>query len=511
MANSNDISMSTPSKGAFQSIFYVNDIHGQLPRMEQLMTASKQFDTFVKENKSDSLKLSGGDNFIGCDESVNNAAAAFLNTAGIEATAVGNHEFDMSASVLSKVADNLKNTKLVVSNSVMPAKSPLSKNLVTSFVKTDKSGQKYGIIGMQSPEIKNALRDHGLMEGLSIAGEREKYRLLQKAVDNLEKQGVNKIIAVSHSGFEEDKKTARNVSGIDVIIGGHTHNLIKDIKPGHNLQYSPKGEPVVITQAGKDGAQFGILNVTYDDKGIITSAQNNVLKTEDYGKDLEAVALNNSYVGNANVLANITETHKPPKKFNASEYGCADKMCDIIKDETGADIVLVNSGNFRGSIKKGSFTQRDLNCFMPFDNKMFNVEINEKDLVEALKHGATTVANPDLKPSILQVSGLKYSVNKDGELTAASFVDKKGEEHKIDVNNPDEKKTYVAAYDEYLLGGGDGFKSLKKDEDKILKKFECDKSKIVSEYFKKNGVKDLSLEKDNRISIDDSDDDDDDD
>ena len=78
MANSNDISMSTPSKRAFQSIFYVNDIHGQLPRMEQLMTASKQFDTFVKENKSDSLKLSGGDNFIGCDESVNNAAAAFL-------------------------------------------------------------------------------------------------------------------------------------------------------------------------------------------------------------------------------------------------------------------------------------------------------------------------------------------------------------------------------------------------------------------------------------------------
>ena len=56
---------------------------------------------------------------------------------------------------------------------------------------------------------------------------------------------------------------------VDVIVGGHTHELIKDIKEGENLFYSANGEPIILTEAGRDGKAFGLLNLTFDKNGGI--------------------------------------------------------------------------------------------------------------------------------------------------------------------------------------------------------------------------------------------------
>ena len=53
---------------------------------------------------------------------------------------------------------------------------------------------------------------------------------MQKEIDSLKEKGVNKIIVLSHAGYNADVELAQSVEGIDVIIGGHTHNLIKGIK-----------------------------------------------------------------------------------------------------------------------------------------------------------------------------------------------------------------------------------------------------------------------------------------
>ena len=49
---------------------------------------------------------------------------------------------------------------------------------------------------------------------------------LQLQVDKLLTLGVNKIIAVGHSGFDMDKKIAKRVRGVDVVIGGHTNTFL---------------------------------------------------------------------------------------------------------------------------------------------------------------------------------------------------------------------------------------------------------------------------------------------
>ena len=49
---------------------------------------------------------------------------------------------------------------------------------------------------------------------------------LQNEVDYLKSQGVNKIIALGHAGYAMDQTVARNVDGVDIVVGGHTDTFL---------------------------------------------------------------------------------------------------------------------------------------------------------------------------------------------------------------------------------------------------------------------------------------------
>ena len=495
------VSQNAISKEVTQSIFYVNDVHGQVPKMEQITTASFQYDnTFGKNDKIDSFKFSAGDICIGSDKGVNNTAVKFFDLNEIEATAVGNHEFDMSASVLSEIMKNTK-TLMVAANADIPKNHPLYKQTVKSVVITGKSGEKYGIVGAQSPTLIERMKNKALFEGIKISGGKQAYRELQTEINKLTSKGINKIIILSHSGYEEEKLIAQNVNDVDVIIGGHSHDLIYDVTDGKNLQYSPKGEPVIITQAGRDGKNFGILLVRYDDKGIITEVQNNVFKTEIFPKNNLMMTLTNTIQGVSPVIANVKSTEPLTEKMNIEENPYHDVFMDMVKNETGAEIVLVNSTNFRGILPLGNLTERDISGCFPFKNKMCVTEISEKALVDAINHGGKSVTQPDYKPSILQVSGMEYKTDKNGVLIYAAVINKDGSKSEINVKNPSETKNFITAYDDYLYSGGDGFTSLKNT--KLIKKYPYDKDRIIIDYLKSDKCKNKNIEikRDGRIKI----------
>lgn len=485
----------------YQSIFYVNDLHGQIPTMIRINNAATQFEASVTDKKNvDAFMFSAGDICIGSDNGVNRSSIAFMNISDITDTAIGNHEFDMGATSLSKVYTAFRGDK-IASNAYIPDKNPLKKQVVTSKIVTAPSGQKYGIVGAQSPTLIERMKDKSLFEGIEISGGKVAYAQIQKEVDKLQNQGINRIIMLSHSGYEEEKEYAKNISGVDVIIGGHSHDLIFDIKEGANLQYSPKGEPVVITQAGRDGKNFGILNVQYDENGIIVKAQNNVFDTRSFGKGTLMTTATNVIMGQSPVVAKIQSVEPLTAKMNIEENPYADVFSDIVKKETGADIVLINSANFRGTLDVGDVTARDIGGIFPFKNLMCVVELSEKNLVEALNRGGSSLLAPDLKPSILQVSGMTYTLSKEGKVTRAAIIKDDGTLDELNVKNPSSTKMIKAAYDDYLLNGGDAFVSLKNGV-KLLKKYPYDKDRIVIEYLQKNKqVKPLVIKKDGRIKF----------
>ena len=267
------------------SIFYMNDFHAKLPNLERLYTASKVFDSF--ETSADKLKLSAGDDGIGEDPVLINAVSKILGMIGITKRQNGNHEFDVSPRSHAEIAKNAKYQELGAVNIHVKENSPLNGIMASSAIE-EHNGNKYGIIGIGPSDMFSRLKDGKSKGDLHVDDFENTVLNLQKEVDKLKSSGVNKVILLSHSGYVNDVKIAKQTRGIDVIIGGHSHDLIKDIKTGKNLFYNLDNEPVVITQAGKDGEYFGILNLEFDDKGLIKSVQNNVIPTSAFNRTIPA-------------------------------------------------------------------------------------------------------------------------------------------------------------------------------------------------------------------------------
>lgn len=495
----NQVSQSSP-KTTKTSIFYINDIHGQIPKMQRLVSAGYHAEHMAKENGADCLKLCSGDTFIGGDEKRSLAAANFLDIAGIHAEAPGNHEFDLTSSICGKLLKNSKTNILGMNLNFPDFNSDLSKKVKRSCILEAKSGEKYGLIGIQPSDLNARIKNQNALEGITVDDKEQTIIELQQEVDKLKKQGINKIILLSHQGNDVEKEIAQKINGIDVIVGGHSHDLIKGVKSGENLLYSPSGEPVIITQAGRDGSHFGILNLEFNDKGIISKVQNNVIDTNHYSSNIIMSKTADAILGESPAIGNLSYVDKVPESLNTEENPWADFVSDALRKNLNADIVLINAGNFRGSVDIGVVTERDISSIFPFCNKLFKVKINEKDLVDALKLCGKTLSAANHKPGILQVSGLKYTLDKEGNLTALSYIDKNGLSKNVDVNNPDENKIYTAVYDEFLINGGDNMSMLKRNDSDIIEKYDFDKDKVTVDYIKSLSQP-FEVRKDGRITI----------
>ena len=489
-----------PTSTTKTTIMYINDLHGQIPKMQRLLSAGEHAQYIAKKNGADMLKLSSGDTFIGSDEKRNIVGAKFLDLAGIHAQAPGNHEFDITASICGKLLKDSKTHILGMNMNFPDNNSDLAKKVLRSTIIQGESGDRYGLIGVQPSDMTSRLKDKKIMEGITIDDKEQTINELREEVKKLQEQGVNKIILLSHEGNAVEKEIAQSVSGIDVILGGHSHDLIESIRPGENMFYSPSGEPVVITQAGRDGNHFGILNLEFNKDGQITYVQNNVLDTNLYSPNLIMSKTIDSILGESPEIGYLRHVDPIPKNNLIEENPWADFVSDAIRQNLDADIVLINSANFRGSVDYGRVTERDITSIFPFNNKLFKLRLDEKSLVEAIKMCAKSLSSKNSKPGILQVSGLTYKIDRSGNLLELVYIDKQGHKRFIDISNPDPNKTYTAIYDEFLLGGGDDLEMLKREDKNILERYSFDKDKVTIDYIKSINQP-FEVRKDNRIKI----------
>lgn len=482
------------------SIFYINDLHGQTMKMEKIYNASKDFDRFTPSQPTDKLKLCSGDTLLGGSKKPNAIAAKFLDIIGITATAVGNHECDMDSDTLNKLTSNRK-YKMLGANVTIDKKNPLSSRIEKSYIE-EKDGTKYGIIGTMPSDLFTRIANTEQYKDFKVDDYDQTIKDVQAEVDKLKEQGVDKIIVISHTGNANEKRLAQETEGIDVILGGHSHELIEGIKEGENLLYGKDGNPVVITQAGKDANNFGVLNLEFDEKGVIKKVQNNVTPIKNYRRNMVMTYFSEMILGKPAVVGTIKSSVPEPENRLGVENPHADFVADAMKDFTGADIAILGSANLRNTFDEGKINTRDISSIVPFKNGMITAPLSEKTLVDALKFGAHSLVSAGTKPGILQVSGLNYTMNKQGELTSAEFVDKEGNKKALDINNPSEDKTFNVAIDTYYANGRDGFDMLK-CIDNATQTFEEDKDKMVVAYITKltNAGQEIHIKADNRIQI----------
>ena len=123
------------------------------------------------------------------------------------------------------------------------------------YWETEIDGVKIGVIGLTTNDLLYKWR---IGEGDII----NEYKTAKRYAKELRARGNDVIIALTHIGLSKDKKLAKKVPEIDLIVGGHSHSFLHDVF----YQKSKKGKMIPIVQAGKHAQYLGKLLIDFDKK-----------------------------------------------------------------------------------------------------------------------------------------------------------------------------------------------------------------------------------------------------
>ncbi|MDX8477673.1 5'-nucleotidase C-terminal domain-containing protein [Mesorhizobium sp. VK24D] len=411
------------------------------------------------------LLLNAGDSFQGSLFYITYKGAVeeeFLNQMKPNAVTLGNHEFDDGESALVPYLD--KAMFPVVSANVVPNDKSGAKGKVKSSIVVEVGGQKIGIVGAvtnDTPELASP------GPNIAIADD---VKSITAEVEKLKGEGINKIIAVTHIGYNRERDVIAKIPGIDVVVGGHSHTLLSNTDPKAAGPYptmvdNPDGYKVPVVQAASYSKYLGEFKVVFDDNGVVKQASG------------DPIFLDKSITPDPAVLARIKELGAPiealknkevaetTKPIDGSRENCRARECemgnlvsDAILDRVksqGVEIVISNGGGLRASIDQGTVTMGEVLTVLPFQNTLATFKISGKDLVAGLENGLSQIE--DGAGRFPQVAGLKYSFDK-------SVAPNAGRVKSVEVMengawapiNPD--KQYIVATNNYVRQGGDGYK-----------------------------------------------------
>ena len=419
----------------------------------------------VKERNPNAIFLDAGDQFQGSLLYVNYHSplvGKITDKMRYDFATFGNHEFDEGCKALSDYAKKADFPFLVANLKPSPG-CPLSMNSISPFTVIDGPDAKIGIIGLANPDVVNqskACKDTKFVDHVEA---------VKDSVKALQARKVNIIIVLSHLGLPFDEELARNVTGVDLIVGGHTHDYIgpgSPLGPYPIVEKSPSGKPALIVTTSGEAKFLGHLEVSFNKEGIPTSWNGEPVRlgkaggsseiTKIINHAAEPVIKRNSTVVGTN-LVKMRDGLDPCREGDClSAIVTTDAMLDYARPK-GAVVALINGGNFRAALPVGKITQGDIDNLLPFKDKVLLRKYTGKQLFEAVEHGVSDVDG--IGPRMIQASGLRYTYSPTApvghRVRSVEVQDKNGKWKPLEYN-----KVYVATVGAFLASGGDDHKAL---------------------------------------------------
>ncbi|WP_421905352.1 bifunctional metallophosphatase/5'-nucleotidase [Mameliella sp.] len=380
-----------------------------------------------------------------------------MNKIGFDAMAVGNHEFDDGPEGLLKLIDGV--TFPVISGNLDVSQSNVLAGKVANHVVLEVGGERIAIISALATDTAET----------SSPGDavifQDEIDSLQADIDALEADGVDKIIALTHVGVRKDMEIAESVTGLDAVVGGHSHTLFSNSDDGA-MAYPTMVGNVPVVQAYAYSKYVGHLKLTFDDAGKVVSAEGDtILLDASVAEDPEIVDRVAELAGpieemKTRVVAEAAEPIEGNRDVcRAMECSMgnlvADAMLDRVKDQ-GIDVAIANSGGLRASIDAGEVTMGEVLTVLPFQNTLSTFQITGATLVEALENGVSQIE--DGAGRFPQVAGMTFTVDPSAEPgSRISDVMVGGAPVEMD-------KVYGAVSNNYVRNGGDGYAMFKDAE-----------------------------------------------
>ncbi|XP_030854118.1 5'-nucleotidase [Strongylocentrotus purpuratus] len=434
----------------------------------------------IRESVPNVLLLDGGDQYQGTMWFFiykGAAASHFMNMIGYDAMAIGNHEFDNEPEGLRPFL--LNTTFPVLSCNIDASAEPSINGLFQKSVIRELSGERIGLIGY------TYFKTHEI----SSSGECIFYpeiERIQIEVDAFRQAGINKIIAVGHSGIKTDLEIARMVEGVDVVIGGHTDTfLYTGDPPSSEIPYGDYPQVVNDQQGGgralvvQDytfGKYLGRLNITFNDEGEVIAYEGNpILMDSSIEQDqaiLDEIEEWAGVVRNSSVMfVGISHAFLEGERTmcRARECNLGNLVSDAMVSQNNKNpdelrwndvgIALMNAGSIRASISQGDITIGDIANVLPFGNTVDVLELRGIHLLEALENAVIMFDLDTLDGRFLQVAGLRvtYSLAREPGsrvVSAEAICTNCTVPHYEPL---DVERVYKIVTNSFLAGGGDGY------------------------------------------------------
>lgn len=177
-----------------------------------------------------------------------------MNAMNYDAATIGNHEFDFG---LENLAGLIKKAEFPFVCANYDFSGTPCEGLVKPYIIIERANIKVGIFGL-SPELEGlVLKDN--YNGIKYLSPTEAAK---KSIKALQDADCELIVCLSHLGWKipgkyNDEQLAATTNGIDIILGGHSHDFFeKPLKYENNT-----ADSVTVNQTGKYGRNIGVLNV----------------------------------------------------------------------------------------------------------------------------------------------------------------------------------------------------------------------------------------------------------
>ncbi len=468
-------------------ILHMNDLHGTIdPVMDPEVSADSPvgglanskalIDREKAQNPDGTMVLCAGDLAEGTMVSYlskGKVVADALKEMDFDATALGNHDFAWGQDDL-KTMLQIAETPVVAANVVKTDTGEVMDG-AEPFIMKKANGINVGIIGLDTPEITHFVAKSKL-EGLNFLGAAE---TVKKWLPEVKKQGADLVVVLSHLGFEEDKKLAKEVEGIDVIVGGHSHSKLEK---GHT-----EGDTIIV-QAGAMTHRLGKLelNIDPESKRIVShKAQLLPIVQKELTPDPAIQKILAPYRAKCEKLGakemgfareDLLYAHREAGKLNQIH-------ADSILKASGAQFGICNSRTLRAHVKAGKVTMKDLYSALPFTEENYvRMEATGKmimnEIEDDLRDDATELAVP---------TGLKYEYDPsqpEGNRLQKAFLP--------DGTRLEPDRKYMVVVNE-TMSRKPAFKNV------THKKVLGGCQKVFFDYFKKGGI--WSDDADDRVKV----------
>ena len=351
---------------------------------------------------------------------------------GVAAMTPGNHEWDFGAGVLAKRARQA-GFPLLLANVEAPE---ADQTFWTPCTTLQAGKRRIGIIGVITPDTPLTTAP-GATAGFVFS---DPARAVARVLADHRGQW-DFIVVLSHCGFEEDRRIARTVPGVGLIIGGHDHKVLQ-------APWIEKGVPIV--QAGDRGRYLGEVRVRFTAGGR-PEVSGRLLPVTSESKEDPAVArllapwLERERRALGAVIGRLPLALSGDRELLRSrEMPLGDLLADLMREASGAEVAFVNAGAIRAGLPKGGVTGIDLYACLPFFDSLNTVRLKGAQ-IQAILDRCAAMPLTDAPGGFLQVSGL-----------AATFEGGKAMSIRVDGEPLAPERDYSVACTQFLLKGGDG-------------------------------------------------------